>query len=113
LLRNNFQSFSALAVFGWLVKLLEIMAKSKRTRRARNIITDSLQGALVTTGPPLEPVIAVQLSSAFRVGRHTIFTAEFERVIEIIARERVYRAMLAKLGSRLLMAPTVGDVSSD
>ena len=35
----------------------------------------------------------------------TLFTTELEEVIEIIARERVYRAMLAGLGRRLLMAP--------
>jgi len=39
-----------------------------------------------------------------------MFSAELEEVIEIIARERVYRAMLARLGRRLLLAPaTNGD----
>jgi hypothetical protein len=39
------------------------------------------------------------------VTRSTLFTAELEAVIEIIARERVYRAMLDRLGQRLLAAP--------
>ena len=79
---------------------------AKRTRRARNTIAGSLNGNLVTTGPPVDPGITVHPSGAVRLARPTLFSAEFEKVIEIIARERVYRAMLARLGGRLLITPT-------
>ena len=84
----------------------EIMAKSKRTRRARNKIAGSLQGALLTADPFVGSAIAVHRSNSATVARTTMFSAEFEEVIEIIAREHVYRAMLARLGRRLLLAPT-------
>ncbi len=48
-------------------------------------------------------------STSIAVHRSTLFTAELEKVIDIIARERVYRAMLAGLGRRLLMAPSTND----
>jgi hypothetical protein len=82
---------------------------AKRNRRARNTIAGSVQGQLVTTGPPVDPTVPAHQTSALRVARPTLFSAEFEKVIEIIARERVYREMLARLGSRLLMAPRPND----
>ena len=78
------------------------MAKSKRTRRASNKIDGSLQGALVTADPFFE---SSDQPSAVWISRTTIFNAELEEVIEIIARERVYRAMLDRLGRRLLNSP--------
>jgi hypothetical protein len=95
------------------------MTKPKRNRRAKNKIGGSAQkkaegspeGALVKADPVLESDIAVQRFNAAALPRVTIFTAEFEQVIEIIARERVYRAMLDRLARRLLMAPpNTGDV---
>jgi hypothetical protein len=77
---------------------------AKRTRRARNIIAGSLEGELVKTGPPIDPTVPVHQTSALRVARPTLFSAEFEKVIEIIARDRVFRMMQARRG-RLLMAP--------
>ena len=38
-----------------------------------------------------------------KISKSTLFTAEFEAVIELIARERVMRAMRAGLGRRLLL----------
>lgn len=88
------------------------MWKFKRNRRAQNTIAESLRSVLVTTGPPIESAPGIHLSSDTRVVRHTLFTAELEEVIEIIARERVYRAMLARLAPRLLAAPAPrGDAS--
>jgi hypothetical protein len=83
-----------------------IMAKSKRTRIARNKIADSLQGALITADPFVGSAIAVHRSNSATIARTNLLSAELEEVIEIIARERVYRAMLARLGRRLLLAPT-------
>jgi len=81
------------------------MAKSKRTRRAKNKIAGSLEGALIKVDPVPEPTAAVFRSAPAAVSRSTLFSAEFEEVIEIIATERVYRAMLASFRRRLLMAP--------
>ncbi len=44
-------------------------------------------------------------TTALKITKSTLFSAEFEAVIELIARERVYRAMLAGHGRRLLMGP--------
>jgi hypothetical protein len=77
---------------------------AKRTRRARNTIAGSIEGELVTSGPPVDPTVPVHQTSELRVARPTLFSAEFEKVIEIIARDRVLRMMQARRG-RLLMAP--------
>ncbi len=81
------------------------MAKSKRTRRARNKIQGAAQGALIKADAFVESAIAVHRSNAANVAGTTLFTAELEEVIEIIAKDRVYRAMLARLGRRLLLPP--------
>ena len=83
------------------------MTKRKRQSRAKNKIEGPLQGTLIKldTEPLNEPAAAVHRSNSFAVTRSTLFTAEFEAVIEIIAKERVYRAMLASFGRRLLTWP--------
>jgi hypothetical protein len=81
--------------------------KRKRKTRAKNKIQSPLEGALIKVEPEhysdaprgelrVTPIAAL---------RSTLFTAELEAVIDIIARERVYRAMLAGWGRRLLMPP--------
>lgn len=95
------------------------MAKSKRNRRAKNKIEgvsqkkgeNSSDGALVKVEPLLDREIAVRRANALRASRSSLFTMELEEAIEIIARDRVYRAMLATLARRMLMTPTIkGDV---
>ncbi len=86
------------------------MARSKRKPRAKNKITGSYEGALSRVGseplpddgPLSDAPPAVYRTDAVVVTRSTLFTAEFEAVIELIARDRVYRAMLDRLGRRLL-----------
>ena len=80
------------------------MAKSKRTRRARNKIEGASQGALIKAEPSSQPAIVIR-SNAVRVAKTSMFSAELEEIIELIAKDRVYRAMLAGLGRRLLSAP--------
>jgi hypothetical protein len=83
------------------------MAKSKRTPRAKNKIEGASAGDLikVDADPFVEVPRSEQRVRSVVVARSTLFTAEFEAVIEIIATERVYRAMLAGLGRRLLTGP--------
>jgi hypothetical protein len=83
------------------------MAKSKRNPRAKNKIASSVGGDLIKVDPTpvADTAVTVYRSQAIRIARPTLFSAEFEKVIEIIARERVYRAMLDRLGRRLLTAP--------
>ena len=89
------------------------MAKSRRTRRASNKIAGSLQGALVKADPSGDSTTPVHRLNLVTVPpRSTLFTAELEEVIEIIARERVYRAMLAGLRRRLLTAPATSGEDS-
>jgi len=85
--------------------------KRKRPSRAKNKIQGSLEGSLIKAEPErFSDAHRVDLrSTSIAVHRSTLFTAELERVIDIIARERVYRAMLAGLGRRLLMAPSTHD----
>jgi hypothetical protein len=86
------------------------MARSKRKSRAQNKVTGAYEGALSRVGseplPEPEPLTdgpaAVYRTDAVVVTRSTLFTAEFEALIELIARDRVYRAMLDRLGRRLL-----------
>lgn len=81
------------------------MAKSKRTPRAKNKIAGA-PGELIKVEPDrfVEVPQAEQRVRAVVVARSTLFTAELEAVIEIIATERVYRAMLDGLKRRLLTA---------
>jgi hypothetical protein len=81
---------------------------AKRKRRAKNKIEGSPEGSLIKADvdPLSEPPAVVFRSNTVAVVRSSLFTAEFEAVIELIARERVYRAMLAGLGRRLLMGPS-------
>ena len=88
------------------------MAKSKRTRRAKNKIAGSAEGALInarpTTDPAFEAAISVGTPSRVWIVKDSLFTADLEEAIDIIARDRVYRAMLARLGYRRLNPPTTG-----
>jgi hypothetical protein len=81
------------------------MAKSKRNRRNQNKIESASQGALVQRDASPQPAIVIRHSEAQKVARIRRLSAELEEVIEIIARERVYRAMLARSGRYLLAAP--------
>ena len=103
--RNAPSGFSALLIPTDSSYSSEIMAKSKRTRRARNKIAESSHGALITADPFAGSASAVHRSNSVVVARATMFSAELEEVIEIIAKDRVYRALLARLGRRLLPAP--------
>jgi hypothetical protein len=77
-----------------------------RRKRSKNKIEGPLQGTLIKLDTePLRGSAAAMDRTAFAVTRSTLFTAEFEQVIEIIARDRVYRAMLASLKGRLLSWP--------
>ncbi len=82
------------------------MAKFKRKRRAKNKIEGSGEGALIKidADPFPEAPAQVYRSRTVTIHRSTLFTAEFEAVIEIIAIDRVYRSMLDRLGRRLLIA---------
>jgi hypothetical protein len=90
------------------------MAKSKRTPRAKNKIEGGAAGELIKVD--VDPYVEVprdeQRVRAVAVTRSTLFTAEFEAVIEIIATERVYRAMLAGLGRRMLTGPAQALIDS-
>jgi len=91
------------------------MAKSKRTRRAKNKIEAAQPGALikVEADPYVDAPQVVHRTHVVTVARPTIFTSQFEEVIDLIARERVYQAMLAGLGRRLLGPPRInGDGAS-
>ena len=81
------------------------MAKSKRARRATNKVDSSSQGALIKVDANSAPAIVIHRSDVVKVAKTTRLSAELEEVIEIIAKDRVYRAMLARLGRRLLSAP--------
>jgi len=81
--------------------------KRKRAARAKNKIQGSSpETTLVPTGPALHseaPGMRLR-SRPIAVARSTLFNAELEQAIEIIARERV-RAMLAGRTRLLYMAP--------
>lgn len=79
------------------------MAKSKR--KAQNKIAGA-GGDLVKVDPRYESEAGIHRASPIAVVKSTLFNAELEQVIDIIARERVYRAMLARMGRRMLTAPT-------
>jgi hypothetical protein len=85
--------------------------KRERPSRAKNKIQGSLESSLIKVGPGHDsdaPGVHLR-SRSIAVARSSLFTAELEEVIDLIARERVYRAMLAGLGRRLLMAPSTND----
>jgi hypothetical protein len=81
------------------------MAKSKRNLRAKNKIAGSDDGALIKVDAALPADVPAVVYRAKTVVRSTLFSAEFEAVIEIIAIERVRLAMLARRRLRLLAAP--------
>lgn len=83
------------------------MAKHKRKRRAKNKLPGSSEGALIKAEAEKLPQAPAQVYRAHSTNlvRSTLFSADFEAVIEIIAIDRVYRAMLAGLGRRFLMGP--------
>jgi len=85
--------------------------KRKRKSSAKNKLQGSAENALIKVEPERSSSVpGVYLrSQATAIARSSLFTAEFEEVIEIIARERVYRDMLTRLGRRLLMAPSAMD----
>lgn len=69
---------------------------------AKNKLDGSTSGELIKIDPPTGDVPAlIQVSKAAAIRRSTLFSAEFEAVIEIIARDRVYRAMLSRFARRL------------
>jgi hypothetical protein len=84
------------------------MAKSKQPRRARNKIDGAAPRALVKADSFAEAGAKVDLQQqqAVRIVRSSLFTAELEEIIDIVARERVRREMLARLERRLLIRPT-------
>lgn len=85
--------------------------KRKRKTRAKNKIQDPLEGAVIKAEPVYHseaPGIVLRSKSIAAV-RSSLFNTELEQVIDMIARERVYRAMLAGLGRRLLMPPASKD----
>jgi hypothetical protein len=84
------------------------MTKRKRQGRsapklgAKNKLEGSTSGELINIDPPPNDAPAlVQASHFTALRRSTLFSAEFEAVIEIIARDRVYRAMVARFARRL------------
>ncbi len=83
---------------------------------AKNKLDGSMSGELIKIDPPPADAPAlVQASQFTTLRRSTLFSAEFEAVIEIIARDRVYRAMLARYARRLPApdAPSSDAPSSD
>lgn len=81
------------------------MTKRKRKSRAKNKIAGAYEGAVIKTDTDAlkEAPAVVYRAYSSAVVRSTLFSAEFEAIIDLIARERVYRAMLAGLGRRLLL----------
>jgi len=90
----------------------EIMARFPR--RAKNKVEGSVDGTLIKVEPdPLPDAPAeVHRTRAVIVARSTVFTTELEEVIEIIAKERVYRAMLDSLGRRLRIPHMMNEFDS-
>jgi len=89
------------------------MKKSRLTRRARNNIEGASRGIPAQDDPFLESGTAVHKLNAVRVAHATPFSAAFEEIIEIIARDRVFRAMRARLQRRLLIQPPSLGEDSD
>jgi hypothetical protein len=83
------------------------MAKRNRGSRAKNKIQGSLEGALIKADADTfaeAPAGDIHRSRRVAITRSTLFTAEFEAIIELIAKDRVYRAMLAAFKRRALLA---------
>jgi hypothetical protein len=87
------------------------MKRKRTSRRAKNKVQGSLEGTLIKVEPEkfAEAPQTERRATAIALRLSTLFSAELEAAIDIIARERVYRAMLAGLGRRLLMAPPPAD----
>jgi len=84
------------------------MAKARRNRRAKNKLENASTRDLIPVDPPSAPnTQLVHVTHAVRVARAGYFNAELEEAIEIIARDRVYRMMLAR--ARRLLAPPAGN----
>lgn len=84
------------------------MAKRRRNRRAKNKLENASTRDLIPVDPPPQPnTQLVQVTRTVRVARAGYFNAELEEAIEIIARDRVYRMMLAR--ARRLLAPPTSD----
>ena len=87
------------------------MIRRKRNSRAKNKIQAAPETSFAKVGPAQvssAPEVFVR-ARASAVARHTLFNAELEEAIDIIARERVYRAMLARLKWRLLTPPFANE----
>ncbi len=84
------------------------MTRRKRQSRAKNKLQGSLENALIKSEPaPVTQVPAIDLqTAAVAIRRSGLFNAELEWAIDLIARERVYRAMLARLRLSLLTTHT-------
>lgn len=82
------------------------MAKPKQTRRAKNKIGGATPGTPIKADSFAEAATPVHRAYAVSVPRSTLFTAELEEIIDIIARDRVYRELRARLERRLLNRPT-------
>ncbi len=91
------------------------MAKSKPNRRAKNKIGGASQelvisqDALTQANPFVDAEAAIRRVNVAPLERDSLFTAELVAVIDIIARDRVYRAMRDALKRRLLISPTSND----
>lgn len=72
------------------------MAKSKQNRRAKNRIDGSAEGAMIKVDSGSESAIAIYRSSGVQTARASMFSAELEYAIDVIARERVFGDMLAR-----------------
>jgi hypothetical protein len=86
--------------------------KRKRTSRAKNKIQGAPEGSLVKVGPAAHTSAAPEThlrTRAIAVMRSSLFTAELEEAIDLIARERVYRAMLDGLRRRMLLPRLTDD----
>jgi hypothetical protein len=81
--------------------------RRKRKSRATNKLQGSQENALIPSVPePVTDAPPAEVRTTTVVARRSsLFTAELEEVIALIARERVYRAMLAGMGRRLLAPP--------
>jgi hypothetical protein len=82
------------------------MAKRNRRSRAKNnVVPSSSEGVLIRAEADTfaeSPRGTYQMAQRALV-RSTLFSAELEEAIEIIARDRVYRAMLAAFRKRELL----------
>lgn len=85
--------------------------RRKRKSRAKNKIEGAPEGSLVKAGPAhysAAPEVHLRTRAA-ALARSGLFNAELEEAIDVIARERVYRAMMAKLRWRLLTPPFTNE----